>query len=104
MLQVIKILILVLVLGLAAGCHTTTVVHKGGETPYALAKETPGPDKKAKQGSTVFGIYPTGAPMEASCDRNHPEVIMKTGFVDLVIHALIGPFYTTKTVEVYCKP
>ncbi|TGK07613.1 hypothetical protein EHO59_05800 [Leptospira semungkisensis] len=105
MLQMIRILLpLLLILGLGVGCHSTTVVHKVNGTPYALASEAPSPDQKFKQGSMVFGIYPVSHTPDVVCSNSsHPEVILVSKFTDLLIHFFIGPFYTTKTVEIYCK-
>ncbi|EQA45385.1 hypothetical protein LEP1GSC050_2743 [Leptospira broomii serovar Hurstbridge str. 5399] len=83
-------------------CHSTILVHKEADSPPAsLAKDAP--DRKFRQASFLFGIYPSGSAAEVSCTNSHPEVRLVTGFLDSVIHFLIGPFYTTKTVEVRCK-
>ncbi|TGL49149.1 hypothetical protein EHQ61_11820 [Leptospira wolffii] len=103
MLQMNRILVLILLLGCLLGCHSTTVVYKSGDTPYSLSKEAPGADKRTRQGSIVMGIYMASNAEEAVCPNSFPEVKMFTGLLDLVIHFFIGPFYTTKTVEVYCR-
>ncbi|TGK01206.1 hypothetical protein EHQ53_09200 [Leptospira langatensis] len=103
MLQMIRILLpLLLILGMSA-CHSTTVVHKLNGTPYSLTSESPAPDQKFKQGSMVFGIYPVSHTPDVVCPNSIPEVKLVTKFTDLLIHFFIGPFYTTKTVEIYCK-
>ncbi|EPG74316.1 hypothetical protein LEP1GSC058_2798 [Leptospira fainei serovar Hurstbridge str. BUT 6] len=85
-------------------CHSTILVHKEtGSPPASLTKDPPEPDRKFRQASFVFGIYPSGSATEVSCPNSQPEVRMVTGFLDSIIHFLIGPFYTTKTVEVRCK-
>ncbi|EQA38227.1 hypothetical protein LEP1GSC047_0049 [Leptospira inadai serovar Lyme str. 10] len=104
MLSLKNFLCLFTVAVLLFNCHSTILVHKEADSPPAsLAKDPPEPDRKFRQASFVFGIYPSGSPAEVSCTNSHPEVRLVTGFMDSVIHFLIGPVYTTKTVEVRCK-
>lgn len=98
-----RTILLILIFSFGFGCHSTTVVYKGSDPPYSLSKESPSPDKRTRQGSAVMGIYMTSSAEEAVCPNSFPEVRMSTKFLDLFIHFFIGPFYTTKTVEIYCR-
>ncbi|MGQ2816713.1 LIC_10461 domain-containing protein, partial [Leptospira interrogans] len=49
-----------------------------------------------------FGIYSLSDSEEASCQDNPGEVKMVRTIPDTMIHFFAGPFYTSRTVEVYC--
>lgn len=93
--------ILTILILLAPGCHSLTIVPRE-DLPRASATDRP--DLQRREGSYLFGIFEVRAhEVEVACGKAPPEVRIRTGFVDNVIHFLIGPAYTTKSVEVYCR-
>lgn len=97
-----KILCLVFAVWICGACHSTVIVHKENSEPLSSIHAPPPPEKRSKQGNTLFGIYSLSDSEEASCQDQPGEVRMVRTIPDTVIHFFAGPFYTTKTVEVYC--
>ncbi|MDV6237195.1 hypothetical protein CH379_016300 [Leptospira ellisii] len=104
MLSLNRILILSLLYAFVCGCHSTVIIHKENAKPLSGSHVPPVPDKRAVQANTLFGIYSLSDSEMASCQDVPGEVKMVRAIRDSLIHFVIGPFYTTKTVEVYCPP
>lgn len=86
---------------IASGCHSVTLVQK--EESNATGAPAAAPDAFSRQGSVLFGIRSITPAADVSCGRGAAEVKIRTSLWDTVIHFMIGPFYTTRSVEVYCK-
>ncbi|TGK33756.1 hypothetical protein EHQ12_17160 [Leptospira gomenensis] len=89
---------------LVYGCHSTVIVHKETVKPLSGSHAPTAPDRRAVQANTLFGIYSLSDSEMASCQDLPGEVKMFRTIRDSLVHFMIGPFYTTKTVEVYCAP
>lgn len=83
-------------------CHSTVIIHKENSKPLSSIYAPPPPEKRNKQSNTFFGIYSLSDSEEASCQDNPGEVKMVRTIPDTMIHFFAGPFYTSRTVEVYC--
>lgn len=101
MLSLMRALGLYLVICFCVECHSTVIVHKENSRPLSSIHTPPG--KRNKQANTFFGIYSLSDSEEASCQDLPGEVKMVRTIPDTLIHFFAGPFYTTRTVEVYCS-
>ncbi|EJO71769.1 hypothetical protein LIX31_04460 [Leptospira kirschneri] len=102
MLSLIKILGFSFTICFFMNCHSTVIVHKENSKPLSSLHAPPPPEKRNKQANTFFGIYSLSDGEEASCQDNPGEVKMVRSIPDTMIHFFAGPFYTSRTVEVYC--
>ncbi len=102
MLSLVRILGLCLTICFCVECHSTVIVHKENSKPLSSIHAPPPPEKRNKQANTFFGIYSLSDSEEASCQDLPGEVRMVRTIPDTLIHFFAGPFYTARTVEVYC--
>lgn len=100
MLSLIRMLGLCLTICFCVECHSTVIVHKENSKPLSSIHAPPG--KRNKQANTFFGVYSLSDSEEASCQDLPGEVKMVRTISDTLIHFFAGPFYTARTVEVYC--
>jgi len=85
-------------------CHSVVIVIGEEKSPVSISDAPPEPMRRERQGSTAMGIIGlTREPEPIVCRQQKPEVRIVTDFTDNVIHFFIGPFYTTRTVEIYCR-
>ncbi|EQA70460.1 LIC_10461 domain-containing protein [Leptospira noguchii] len=102
MLSLIRILSFSLAAYFFMNCHSTVIVHKENSKPLSSIHAPSPPEKRNKQANTFFGIYSLSDSEEASCQDSPGEVKMVRTIPDTMIHFFAGPFYTARTVEVYC--
>ncbi len=87
-----------------ASCHSVVIVIGEEKSPVSISDAPPEPMRKERQGSTAMGIIGLAKePEPIVCRQQKPEVRIVTNFTDNAIHFFIGPFYTTRTVEIYCR-
>lgn len=87
-----------------ASCHSVVIVIGEEKAPISISDAPPEPMRKERQGSMAMGIIGLAKePEPVVCRQQKPEVRIVTNFTDNAIHFFIGPFYTTRTVEIYCR-
>lgn len=87
-----------------ASCHSVVIVIGEEKPPVSISDAPPEPMRKERQASTAMGIIGLAKePEPIVCRQQKPEVRIVTNFTDNAIHFFIGPFYTTRTVEIYCR-
>lgn len=96
-----KLQILGLSLGLAlllGACNTTTLLQSSNSSPDLL------PVESNTTRSVVMGYFEVGDVNVARCpEGNLSRIRIQRGFLDSVIHILVGGIYSTRTQEVYCE-
>ena len=85
-----------------ASCHSVVIVIGEEKAPVSTSDAPPEPMRKERQGSTAMGIIGLAKePEPIVCRQQKPGVRIVTDFTDNAIHFFTGPFYTTRTVEIY---
>lgn len=99
------LLLSLFVIASAAACHSTILIHRNDALPLVHHENPPPPEKSVRQGNMIFGIYPMSPKELAICgNQSQPEVKLYTNFADSVIHFFVGPVYSPRTVQIFCRP
>jgi len=96
------LIVAIVILCAFSSCQTTTVVFNENE-PLPMPEQL---NVQQRYSSLALGIIELSDPQTTTCppEKNVSRVVVHRGFIDLLIHASIGGIYTTRTIEVYCKP
>ncbi len=88
---------------LGSGCHSTLIVTDATQQSDVSALLDRTPETEKSQASLGMGIYFLSDPLAVNCKEAKPDVHIEEDLLDNLIHFFVGPFYTTRTVEVICR-
>ncbi|AXR61131.1 LIC_10461 domain-containing protein [Leptospira mayottensis] len=83
-------------------CYQTTLQVTPRKTHFSSPIEESNPDQEYKQGNWIAGLIPSFDPPLISCTNGRPELKIRRGVLDNVIHWTIGGIYTRRTIQIYC--
>ncbi|MDI7207843.1 hypothetical protein QMM95_03220 [Leptospira santarosai] len=83
-------------------CYQTTLQVTPGNSRLSSPIQESNPDQEYKQGNWLAGLIPSFDPPLVSCTNGRPELKIRRGVLDTVIHWTIGGIYTRRTIQLYC--